>query len=41
MWLLGRLTLDYKSVAEFRRVHRDAVTAAGAELVRMARVGSD
>jgi hypothetical protein len=28
---------DYKSIAEFRRVHRDAVTAAGAELVRMAR----
>ena len=37
MWLLGRLTPDYKSIAEFRRVHRDAVTAAGAELVRMAR----
>src|SRR5438105_3889887 len=37
MWLLGRLTPDYKSIAEFRRVHREAVTAAGAELVRMAR----
>jgi len=37
MWLLGRLTPDYKSIAEFRRMHRDAVTAAGAELVRMAR----
>jgi len=37
MWLLGRLTPDYKSIAEFRRVHRDAVTGAGAELVRMAR----
>jgi transposase len=37
MWLLGRLTPDYKSIAEFRRVHRDAVTAAGAELVGMAR----
>lgn len=37
MWLLGRLTPDYKSIAEFRRVHRDAVTATGAELVRMAR----
>lgn len=37
MWLLGRLTPDYKSIAEFRRVHRDAVTAAGAELVRIAR----
>ena len=40
MWLLGRLTPDYKPIAEFRRVHRDAVTAAGAELVRLAwRVG--
>jgi hypothetical protein len=28
---------DYKSIAEFRRVPRDAVTAVGAELVRMAR----
>jgi len=37
MWLLGRLTPDYKSIAEFRRLHRDAVTAAGAELVGMAR----
>jgi transposase len=37
MWLLGRLRPDYKSIAEFRRVHRDAVTAAGAELVGMAR----
>lgn len=37
MWLLGRLTPDYKSIAEFRRVHRAAVTAAGAELVRIAR----
>jgi transposase len=37
MWLLGRLTPDYKSIAEFRRMHRDAVTKAGAELVRMAR----
>ena len=37
MWLLGRLTPDYKSIAEFRRLQRDAVTAAGAELVRMAR----
>jgi hypothetical protein len=36
MWLLGRLTPDYKSIAEFRRVHRDAVTAVGAELVGMA-----
>ena len=37
MWLLGRLTPDYKSIAEFRRVHRAAVTAVGAELVRIAR----
>jgi transposase len=37
MWLLGRLAPDYKSIAEFRRVHRDAVTATGAELVRLAR----
>ena len=36
MWLLGRLYPDHKSIAEFRRVHRDAVTAAGAELVRFA-----
>lgn len=37
MWLLGRLAPDYKSIAEFRRMHRDAVTEAGAELVRFAR----
>jgi transposase len=37
MWLMGRLTPDYKSIAEFRRMHREAVTAAGAELVRLAR----
>jgi transposase len=29
MWLLGRLTPDYKSIAEFRRLHREAVTKAG------------
>jgi transposase len=29
MWLLGRLYPDHKSIAEFRRMHRDAVTAAG------------
>jgi len=38
MWLLGRLYPDHKSIAEFRRVHRDAVTAAGAKLIRFARV---
>jgi transposase len=37
MWLLGRLTPDYKSIAEFRRLHREAVSRAGAELVRLAR----
>jgi len=36
MWLLGRLYPDHKSISEFRRVHRDALTAAGAELVRFA-----
>jgi transposase len=37
MWLLGRLYPDHKSISEFRRMHRDAVTAAGAELIRFAR----
>jgi transposase len=37
MWLLGRLRPDYKSIAEFRRMHREAVREAGAELVRLAR----
>jgi transposase len=37
MWLLGRLTPDHKSIAEFRRMHAEAVGEAGAELVRMAR----
>src|SRR5450631_2464986 len=37
MWLLGRLAPDYKSIAEFRRIHREAVTEVGAELVRFAR----
>jgi transposase len=37
MWLLGRLVPDYKSIAEFRRLHREAVSGAGAELVRLAR----
>jgi transposase len=37
MWLLGRLTPDYKSIAEFRRMHCEAVAKAGAELVRLAR----
>ena len=37
MWLLGRLYPDHKSIAEFRRMHRDSVIAAGAELVRFAK----
>jgi transposase len=37
IWLLGRLFPDHKTIAEFRRMHRDAVTAAGAELVRFAK----
>ena len=36
-WLLGRLIPDYKSIAEFRRMHREAIAEAGAELVRFAR----
>jgi transposase len=36
MWLLGRLSPDHKSIAEFRRLHRQAVTQAGAELVKLA-----
>lgn len=37
MWLLNRLAPDHKSIAEFRRRHREAVTRAGAELVQIAR----
>jgi transposase len=37
MWRLGRLVPDYKTIAEFRRKHREAVSKAGAELVRLAR----
>ena len=37
MWLLGRLYPDRKSIAEFRLMHREAVTAAGAALVQLAR----
>ncbi len=37
MWLLGRLAPDHKTIAEFRRMHREAVTGAGAELIRFAR----
>ena len=38
MWLLGGLVPDYKSIAEFRRMHREAVSQAGSELVRWARL---
>jgi transposase len=37
MWLLGRLYPDHKSIAEFRRLHHDAVVAAGVELIGFAR----
>lgn len=37
MWLLGRLRPDHKSIAEFRRLHRDAVVETGAELIAFAR----
>ncbi len=37
MWLLGRLYPDHKSISEFRRMHPEAVTAAGAALVSFAR----
>ena len=37
MWLLGRLCPDHKSIAEFRRLHRDAVVETGAELIAFAR----
>jgi transposase len=37
MWLLGHLYPDHKSIAEFRRLHRDAIAAAGVKLVQFAR----
>ena len=37
MWLLGRLYPDHKSISEFRRLHREAVTRAGAQLIEFAR----
>jgi transposase len=37
LWLLRRLAPDHQTIAEFRRMHREGVTAAGAELVRLAR----
>src|SRR6202051_1357274 len=35
MWLLGRLAPDHKTIAEFRRMHRVGVIAAGDELGRV------
>lgn len=37
MWLLGRLYPDHKTIAEFRKLHAEAVTEAGAQLVQLAR----
>ena len=37
LWLLGRLTPDHKTIAEFRRMHREAVAEAGGELIQFAR----
>src|SRR2546422_4863882 len=37
MWLLGRLQPDYKSIAEFRRMHSQAGTGAGGGVVRLGR----
>jgi len=37
MWSLGRLYPDHKSIAEFRRMHREAITAAGTRLVGFAK----
>src|SRR5712671_892586 len=37
MWLLRRLEPDYKSISEFRRLHREAITKAGMALIRFAR----
>ena len=37
MWLLHRLAPDHKSITEFRRMHSEAVTQVGTELIRFAR----
>jgi transposase len=37
MWLLGRLRPDHKTIAEFRRMHREAVAEGGGELIQFAR----
>src|SRR5471030_2715208 len=36
MWLLARLYPDHKSIAEFRRMHTDAVTADHSHLTSLA-----
>jgi transposase len=38
MWLLGRLYPDHKSIAEFRRMHRYAITAAARNLSALRKV---
>ena len=37
MWLLGRLVPDHKVIAEFRRIHWEALTEAGVTLIQWAR----
>ncbi len=37
LWLLQRLAPDHKSIAEFRRMHGEAVTKTGAALIQFAR----
>jgi transposase len=37
MWLLGRLCPDHKTISDFRRLHREAVTQAGTQLIQWAR----
>jgi transposase len=37
MWLLSRLVPDHKTIAEFRRLHSEAISQTAVELVRMAR----
>lgn len=37
MWLLGRLVPDHKVIAEFRRLHGEAVAGAGAALIQWAK----
>lgn len=37
MWLLGRLVPDHKVIAEFRRLHGEAVAGAGATLIQWAK----